>query len=95
MIKAEKLTRRYGALTAVSEVSFEIGPGEIVGLLGHNGAGKTTILKILTGYLDPTSGRITVDGLDLEENRLAVQKKTGYLPEKLGKKVCLMLGCKT
>jgi ABC-2 type transport system ATP-binding protein len=57
MIRAESLTRTYGDLTAVDQVSFEIGTGEIVGLLGHNGAGKTTIMKMLTGYLEPTGGR--------------------------------------
>ena len=65
MIRAESLTRTYGDLTAVDQVSFEIGTGEIVGLLGHNGAGKTTIMKMLTGYLEPTGGRIEIDGLDI------------------------------
>ncbi len=81
MIRVEALTRTYGDLTAVDQVSFEIGTGEIVGLLGHNGAGKTTILKMLTGYLEPTSGCIEIDGLDIQTQREAVQQHIGYLPE--------------
>jgi ABC-2 type transport system ATP-binding protein len=81
MIRVEALTRTYGDLTAVDQVSFEIGKGEIVGLLGHNGAGKTTIMKMLTGYLEPTSGSIEVAGLDISTERKAVQQRIGYLPE--------------
>jgi len=81
MIKVEELTRTYGDLTAVDHVSFEIGRGEIVGLLGHNGAGKTTIMKMLTGYLEPTSGAVTIDGLDIATHRAEVQRRIGYLPE--------------
>lgn len=81
MIRVEALTRTYGELTAVDQVSFEIGAGEIVGLLGHNGAGKTTIMKMLTGYLEPTAGCIEIDGLDISSEREAVQQRIGYLPE--------------
>jgi ABC-2 type transport system ATP-binding protein len=81
MIRVEALTRSYGDLTAVDQVSFEIGQGEIVGLLGHNGAGKTTIMKMLTGFLEPTGGSIEIDGLDLATSRTAVQRLIGYLPE--------------
>ena len=81
MIRVANLTRIYGTVTAVDNVSFTINPGEIVGLLGHNGAGKTTIMKMLTGFLEPTSGTITVDGLSLETGRRAVQSLIGYLPE--------------
>ncbi len=81
MIRVEALTRTYGGLTAVDQVSFEIGTGEIVGLLGHNGAGKTTIMKMLTGYLEPTGGSIEIDGLDINTEREAVQQRIGYLPE--------------
>ena len=81
MIRVEALTRRYRGLTAVDQVSFEIGTGEIVGLLGHNGAGKTTIMKMLTGYLEPTGGSIEIDGLDINTEREAVQQRIGYLPE--------------
>ena len=81
MIRVEALTRTYGDLKAVDQVSFEIGQGEIVGLLGHNGAGKTTIMKMLTGYLEPTGGSIEVDGLNIATQREAVQSRIGYLPE--------------
>lgn len=81
MIQVEALTRTYGDLTAVDRVSFEIAQGEIVGLLGHNGAGKTTIMKMLTGYLEPSGGSIKIGGLDIEDHREAVQRQIGYLPE--------------
>jgi ABC-2 type transport system ATP-binding protein len=81
VIKVETLTRSYGDFIAVDRVSFEIKPGEIVGLLGHNGAGKTTIMKMLTGYLEPSEGRIEIDGLDIRTDREAIQRKIGYLPE--------------
>ena len=83
MIEADRLTRRYGDFLAVSDVSFSIAQGEIVGLLGHNGAGKTTIMKMLTGYLEPSAGHVRVDGLDLAENAVQVQASLGYLPENL------------
>lgn len=81
MINVEKLTRKYGDFTAVNEVSFEIRPGEIVGLLGHNGAGKTTVMKMMTGYLEPTAGTIRIDSLNISDARRQVQEKIGYLPE--------------
>jgi ABC-2 type transport system ATP-binding protein len=81
MIRVDNLIRTYGDLTAVDRVSFEINQGEIVGLLGHNGAGKTTIMKMLTGYLEPTAGSIEIDSLDIANTRRAVQQRIGYLPE--------------
>lgn len=81
MIDAEGLTRRYGETLAVDSVSFSIGSGEIVGLLGHNGAGKTTIMKMLTGYLEPSGGRALVDGVEVATNPEAAQARLGYLPE--------------
>ena len=81
MISAKNLTRNYGSFTAVDAVSFDIGPGEIVGLLGHNGAGKTTIMKMLTGYLEPTGGSIRIGDLDIGTDRPAIQRRIGYLPE--------------
>jgi len=81
MIKVEDLSRMYGPLAAVDNISFEIGQGEIVGLLGHNGAGKTTIMKMLTGYLEPTEGTILIDGMDIGSERESVQRIIGYLPE--------------
>ncbi len=83
MIKAEQLTRRYGDFLAVDRVDFSIGQGEIVGLLGHNGAGKTTIMKMLTGYLEPSAGRILVDDVDVAEQPKVVQRSLGYLSESL------------
>ena len=81
MIEAQDLTRRFGDNVAVDAVSFQIGHGEIVGLLGHNGAGKTTVMKILTGYLEPSAGMASVDGQDVTEHASEVQRKIGYLPE--------------
>lgn len=81
MIEVRELSRSYGGLMAVAGVSFDIGHGEIVGLLGHNGAGKTTIMKMLTGYLEPSGGTIRIEGLDLAERRREVQRRIGYLPE--------------
>lgn len=81
MIKVENITRRYGDFAAVDDVSFAISPGEIVGLLGHNGAGKTTIMKMITGFLEPTSGTITVGGRDIGSDRRLIQQGIGYLPE--------------
>jgi ABC-2 type transport system ATP-binding protein len=81
MISIQDLTRMYGANTAVDHVNTTIQRGEIVGLLGHNGAGKTTVMKILTGYLEASSGTITVDGKDVVDDRSAVQRRIGYLPE--------------
>ena len=81
MINIENITRRYGDFAAVDNVSFAISPGEIVGLLGHNGAGKTTIMKMITGYLEPTSGTITVNGREVGAERRRIQQQIGYLPE--------------
>lgn len=81
MIKVTNITRKYGEFAVVDDVSFEISQGEIVGLLGHNGAGKTTIMKMMTGFLEPSSGNITIDGLDITVDRQPIQKKIGYLPE--------------
>lgn len=81
MIKVEKLTRSYGDFLAVDAVDFSIDVGQVVGLLGHNGAGKTTIMKMLSGFLEPSAGRILVDGLDVADQPEAVQAMLGYLPE--------------
>lgn len=81
MITVENLTRKYGDFTAVDQVSFTIPKGEIVGLLGHNGAGKTTIMKMLTGYLEPTGGSIAIGELSMPDDSLAIQEQIGYLPE--------------
>ena len=81
MIKVERLCRKYGDFTAVDNVSFTIETGQIIGLLGHNGAGKTTIMKMLTGFLEPSAGTISIAGLDMPEHRTEIQRKIGYLPE--------------
>ncbi|GIR48086.1 MAG: hypothetical protein CM15mP58_01830 [Burkholderiaceae bacterium] len=76
MISVSNLSRSYGSTLAVSDVSFEITSGEVVGLLGHNGAGKTTIMKMITGFIEPSSGSVEVDGLALGENTVGIQKKS-------------------
>jgi len=81
MISIDRLTRRYGDILAVDDISLQIQRGEVVGLLGHNGAGKTTVMKILTGFLEPTAGTATVGGHDVVLDRAAVQRQIGYLPE--------------
>ncbi|QID16929.1 ABC transporter ATP-binding protein [Nitrogeniibacter mangrovi] len=81
MIEMNHLTRRYGDLLAVDDVSFSIGAGEVVGLLGHNGAGKTTVMKMLTGALEPTAGTLRVGELEIGRDTAAIQARIGYLPE--------------
>ncbi len=83
MIEVQSLSRRYGRTTAVDDVSFHIGHNEIVGLLGHNGAGKTTIMRMLSGYLEPSAGAIRIGGQALEGNAASIQRELGYLPENL------------
>ena len=81
MIKVADVTKRYGPKTAVKNISFEVKRGEIVGFLGPNGAGKTTTMRILTGFLPPTSGTAEVGGFDVREDPLEVKRRIGYLPE--------------
>ncbi len=81
MIQVKNLSKNYEEVKAVKSINFEINDGEIVGFLGANGAGKSTTLKMITGYLTPTHGDIIVNGLDIKENQLDVQKQIGYLPE--------------
>ncbi len=81
MIRISNLSRHYGEFKAVDDVSFEIQQGEVVGLLGHNGAGKTTIMKIITGFLEATSGTIEVDGLFVGPDTQKIKRRIGYLPE--------------
>lgn len=81
MIHMEKLTKYYGDLCAVNAIDLDINKGEIMGLLGPNGAGKTTTLRMITGYLEPTSGSIHVKEYDIAENMLEIKKLIGYLPE--------------
>jgi ABC-2 type transport system ATP-binding protein len=83
MIEVEKLTKRYGVHLAVDAISFQAQPGEIVGLLGPNGAGKTTTMRILTGFMPPTSGTARIAGYDVLEDSLSVRKHVGYMPERV------------
>lgn len=81
MIEVQNLTKRYGPTLAVSEVSFEVQKGEILGFLGPNGAGKTTTMRVITGYLPPTDGKVRVAGYDVVEEPLEAKRRMGYLPE--------------
>ncbi|HWP92522.1 MAG TPA: ATP-binding cassette domain-containing protein [Thermodesulfobacteriota bacterium] len=81
MIKVENLTKRYGELVAIDNVSFEVQRGEILGFLGPNGAGKTTTMRIITGYMPPTEGRVHVDDFDVQEYPMQAKERIGYLPE--------------
>ncbi|MCL4811515.1 MAG: ATP-binding cassette domain-containing protein [Vicinamibacteraceae bacterium] len=81
MIDVQHLTKRYGRVTAVDDVSFRVEKGEILGFLGPNGAGKTTTMRVLTGYMPPTEGRALVAGHDILEAPLEAKRRTGYLPE--------------
>jgi ABC-2 type transport system ATP-binding protein len=81
MIEVQSLTKRYGPVTAVSDVSFRVEAGEILGFLGPNGAGKTTTMRIITGFMPPTDGKVIVAGYDVFEKPLDAKRRTGYLPE--------------
>ena len=81
MIRVEHLSKRYGGHSALDDVSFTIGKGEIVGLLGANGAGKSTTMNILTGYLSASDGEAFVDGISVQNEPLRIKQRIGYLPE--------------
>jgi ABC-2 type transport system ATP-binding protein len=81
VIEVQHLTKRYGPVTAVDDVSFTVERGEILGFLGPNGAGKTTTMRVLTGYMPPTGGRAIVAGYDVLEQPIEAKRRTGYLPE--------------
>jgi len=81
MIKVENLTKAFGSKIAVNDVSFTVERGEVLGFLGPNGAGKSTTMRMVTGYIPPTSGRITVGGYDMLEQPLPAKRLFGYLPE--------------
>jgi ABC-2 type transport system ATP-binding protein len=81
MISVEALTKDYGSVVAVRDVSFQVNAGEIVGFLGPNGAGKTTTLRILAGFLGATAGRVSIAGFDVATDSLKARQKLGYMPE--------------
>ena len=81
MIKVKKLTKSFGARTVVDNVNFNVEKGEILGFLGPNAAGKSTTMRMITGYISPTSGTAVIGGSDIIEDSLAARKKIGYLPE--------------
>jgi ABC-2 type transport system ATP-binding protein len=81
MIEVSHVSRNFGDFRAVNDVSFSIPTGQIVGLLGPNGAGKTTTMRMITGFLAPSSGKVTIDGIDICENPVEAKKKIGYMPE--------------
>lgn len=81
MVSVQNLSKRYGEQWAVHDISFEIKSGEIVGFIGPNGAGKSTTMKMITGYLPPTSGEVLINGSNIRENEMEIKKMIGYLPE--------------
>jgi ABC-2 type transport system ATP-binding protein len=81
MIKVEGLTKRYGRNVAVNNISFQVEKGQIVGFLGPNGAGKTTTMRVLTCFMPPTDGQVSVAGFDVQRQAISVKKRIGYLPE--------------
>ena len=81
MIEVQHLSKRYGPVTAVNDVSFRVEKGEILGFLGPNGAGKTSTMRIITGYMPATEGKATVAGFDVFDKPIEAKKRTGYLPE--------------
>ena len=81
MIEVSRISRDFGTFHAVNDVSFSIPTGQIVGLLGPNGAGKTTTMRMITGFLQPTSGSILIDGEDISKNPVESKRKIGYMPE--------------
>jgi ABC-2 type transport system ATP-binding protein len=81
MLDVQDVSRRYGAVTAVSHVSFTVRPGEVLGYLGPNGSGKSTTVKMLAGLMPPSRGRILVDGIDIQNDLVGYKAQVGYVPE--------------
>src|SRR5437016_14347434 len=81
MIKVENLTKRYAGQTAIRDLNFEVGQGEIMGFLGPNGAGKTTTMRILAGFMPATSARASIAGFDVFAQSLQARSRLGYMPE--------------
>lgn len=80
-IKVKSLTKSFGPIQAVRGLSFDVNHGEVLGFLGPNGSGKSTTMRMITGFLEPTSGTVEVNGFDVQENPIAVKRSVGYLPE--------------
>lgn len=81
MIEVKNITKRYGGFVAVDDISFEIDDNEVVGFLGPNGAGKSTTMNMITGYIEPTKGKIIVNGYDISKSPIKAKKQIGYMPE--------------
>jgi len=81
MLRAAQLTKRYGGVVALNQVDFEVQRGEIVGYLGPNGSGKSTTVNLVVGLLEPSSGRLTLDGIDLADDPFEYKRRIGYVPE--------------
>ena len=81
MIKVENLTKTYGSIVAIDNISFQVNKGEILGFLGPNGAGKTTTMRMLTGYMPPNEGKVEVSGFDILDDPIKAKNEIGYLPE--------------
>ena len=81
MLSAHSITHKYNDFIALDSVSIDIKPGEIVGLLGKNGAGKSSLMRVLTGFMQPTEGIVHFDGLELQDKAKIIQSQIGYLPE--------------
>ena len=81
MLKVEKLKKRFGSFLAVKEISFSVGKGEVLGFLGPNGAGKSTTMRMITGFIPPTSGTAEICGHDIVKDPVGAKRELGYLPE--------------
>ena len=81
MIELQNVTKKYNDFTAVDDISFKIDDGEVVGFLGPNGAGKSTTMNMITGYIEPTAGKIIVNGFDINQKSKQAKKQIGYMPE--------------
>ena len=81
MIEVKNITKKYGSFTAVDNISFKIEEGEIIGLLGPNGAGKSTTMNMITGYIEPTEGKISIEGFDISRKPKKAKSQIGYMPE--------------
>ena len=81
MLKAQSLTKSFGSRLAVNDISFDVKPGEVLGFLGPNGAGKSTTMRMMTGFIAPTSGHAFIDDLDVSLHPVEARRRFGYLPE--------------